>query len=47
MIKIECATIEDNGKSVTLKLKGADKNYRYIFLDAENLPLIADFTEKL
>ena len=46
-IKIVGAKVTDNGNSIEIKLSGAPKDYKYIFLDADDLPDIADMSENL
>ena len=47
MTRIVEAEILKDGREVRLKLKGAPEDYTYIFLDADDLPAIADFVENL
>lgn len=46
-IKIVGAVVDEDGKKVTIQLKNAPKDYKYIFLDADDLIDIAHFAGHL
>ena len=46
-IKIEHVEIEDDGERITIRMKHAPRGYKYIFLNAVDLPQLADMSEDI
>lgn len=46
-IKIVKTEIIRGGEAVRIELKNAPPDYKYIFLDANDLPTLADVAEKI
>lgn len=45
-VKIKNVEIQNNGKTIQIETNRKD-NYRFVWLEAENLPILADMSENL